>query len=52
VVGHVAAAAADEARARRLVATAERHCIISNALRVPVRVDVAFRPTPALDRTA
>lgn len=35
----------DEERARRLIATAEKHCIISNALRTPVtvhaQVDVA-----------
>jgi organic hydroperoxide reductase OsmC/OhrA len=33
-------ARADEERARRLLATAEQRCIISNALKVPINVDV------------
>jgi organic hydroperoxide reductase OsmC/OhrA len=45
-------APADEERARRVVATAEKNCIISNALRVPVSVTVDIRPTQALDRSA
>ena len=32
-------AAGDEARARRLIETAEQRCIISNALKVPVVLD-------------
>jgi organic hydroperoxide reductase OsmC/OhrA len=40
-------AAGNEARARELLATAEKHCIISNALRVPVRVDASVRAWPA-----
>jgi organic hydroperoxide reductase OsmC/OhrA len=34
----------DAERARRLVDTAERHCIVSNALRVPVTVQLTIRP--------
>ncbi len=34
-------AAADDERARRLVVTAEEHCIISRALKVPVTIEVA-----------
>jgi len=33
----------DEERARRLLATAEQRCIISNALKVPIIVDVTVR---------
>lgn len=40
----MAVAAADVERARRLVDTAEKHCIISNALRVPVTVQADIRP--------
>ncbi len=36
-------AAGDEERCRRLVATAERHCIISHALQCPVRVEANVR---------
>ena len=39
--------AGDEDRARRLLATAEKHCIISNALRVPVTVEARIHGTPA-----
>jgi organic hydroperoxide reductase OsmC/OhrA len=34
---------ADEARALRLLASAEKHCIISNALRAPVHVEATVR---------
>jgi len=37
-------AAADLERARGVLATAEKHCIISNALRVPVIVQADLRP--------
>ena len=37
-------AAADVERARRLLDTAEKHCIISNALRVAVTVQAEIRP--------
>ena len=40
----MAVVAADVERARRLVDTAEKHCIISNALRVPVTVRAEIRP--------
>jgi organic hydroperoxide reductase OsmC/OhrA len=36
----------EEARARRVLATAESHCIISHALRVPVTVDARVRGLP------
>ena len=36
-------AAADEARALRLLETAEQRCIISNALKVPVKLDASVR---------
>ncbi len=36
-------AAADEARARRLLETAEQRCIISNALKVPVTLEAMIR---------
>ncbi len=36
-------AAGDEERCRRLVASAERHCIISHALSCPVRVEASVR---------
>ena len=36
-------AAADEERARRVLLTAEKHCIIANALRVPVTLAVEIR---------
>jgi organic hydroperoxide reductase OsmC/OhrA len=42
-------AAGDDARARRLLETAEQRCIISNALKIPVVVDAMVRttePTP------
>lgn len=39
----LAVAAADEERARRLLASAEKRCIVSNALAVPVHVELAFR---------
>jgi organic hydroperoxide reductase OsmC/OhrA len=35
--------AADFERARRILDTAEKHCIISNALRVPVTVTAEIR---------
>ena len=37
-------AAADVERAQRLLATAEKHCIISNALRVAVTVEATIHP--------
>jgi organic hydroperoxide reductase OsmC/OhrA len=37
-------AAADTERARRILDKAERHCIISNALRVPVTMQATIRP--------
>ena len=37
-------AAADVERARRVLDTSEKHCIISNALRVGVTVQAEFRP--------
>lgn len=37
-------AAADLERARRILDTAEKHCIISNALRVAVTVQADIRP--------
>ncbi|MBS1118471.1 MAG: OsmC-like protein [Deltaproteobacteria bacterium] len=40
----LAVAAADQDRARKLVATAEQRCIISNALKIPVTVELSFRP--------
>ncbi|HET7503110.1 MAG TPA: OsmC family protein [Kofleriaceae bacterium] len=36
----VSVSAGDEALARRVLASAEKHCIISNALRVPVVLEV------------
>jgi organic hydroperoxide reductase OsmC/OhrA len=33
----------DEERARRILATAEKHCIVANALRVPVTLEVIVR---------
>jgi organic hydroperoxide reductase OsmC/OhrA len=39
LVVDVTVAAADEARARRLIETAERRCIISDALKVPVQLE-------------
>jgi organic hydroperoxide reductase OsmC/OhrA len=36
-------AADDEERARRLLATAEQHCIISNALKGPVTLQATVR---------
>ena len=36
-------AVADEERGRRLLATAEQHCIISNALKVPVTLQATVR---------
>jgi organic hydroperoxide reductase OsmC/OhrA len=33
----------DEERCRRLVETAEKHCIVSHALRCPVRVEATVR---------
>ncbi|CAN5557597.1 hypothetical protein BH11MYX1_BH11MYX1_11690 [soil metagenome] len=36
-------AAADEERARRVLTTAEQHCIISNALKVPVTLQATVR---------
>lgn len=38
---------ADVERARRLLETAEKHCIISNALRVAVTVTATVRPRAA-----
>lgn len=38
----LAVAPADEAHARRLLETAEKRCIISNALNVPVVVEATF----------
>jgi len=35
--------AGEEERCRRLIQTAEKHCIISSALRCPVRVEAAIR---------
>jgi organic hydroperoxide reductase OsmC/OhrA len=35
-------AAGDEERGRRLLQTAEKHCIVSHTLRCPVRVEVAI----------
>lgn len=43
----LAVAASDEERARRLLRTAEQHCIISNALRVPVTLEANIRATDA-----
>ncbi len=40
----MAVPAADEERARQLLTTAEQRCIISNALKVPVRVEATIRP--------
>jgi len=40
----LAVAPSDVERARRLLATAEQHCIISNALRVAVTVEATIRP--------
>ena len=37
-------AAVDVERARRVLDSAEKHCIVSNALRVPVTVEAAIRP--------
>ena len=37
--------AADEERARRLLATAEQRCIVSHALAVPVTVEATIRVT-------
>ena len=48
----VAVAHGDEERARQLLETAEKHCIISNALRVPVTLDATVRSSGALDRSA
>jgi organic hydroperoxide reductase OsmC/OhrA len=45
-------AAGEEARARTLLETAERKCIISNALRVPVTLDARILSGGALDRSA
>jgi len=45
-------AAGEEARARRLLESAEHRCIIANALRVPVTLDATVRTTGALDRSA
>jgi len=39
----LAVAPADEERARRLLATAEQRCIITNALKVPVTLAVTVR---------
>lgn len=36
-------AAADRERAQRILATAEKHCIISNALRIAVKVEADIR---------
>lgn len=36
-------AAADEARARELIVTAEKHCIISNSLKAPVTIAATIR---------
>jgi organic hydroperoxide reductase OsmC/OhrA len=41
----VAVAPADEVRARTLLETAEKRCIISNALKVPVVLEVTIRKT-------
>jgi organic hydroperoxide reductase OsmC/OhrA len=43
----LAVAAADEAQARTLLATAEQRCIVTNALKVPVTVEVTIRPVQA-----
>jgi organic hydroperoxide reductase OsmC/OhrA len=45
-------AAGDELRARTLLELAERRCIISNALRVPVLLDVTIEPAAAAERSA
>ena len=45
-------ASGEEARARALLETAERKCIISNALRVPVALDARVLSGGALDRSA
>ncbi len=45
----IAVAPGDEARAQRLVETAEKRCIISNALKVPVVLEAIVRPTSAPD---
>jgi organic hydroperoxide reductase OsmC/OhrA len=37
--------AGDEERAERLLRTAEKSCIIANALRVPVTLDTTVRPS-------
>lgn len=39
----LAVATADEERARRTLAAAEKHCIIANTLRVPVTLEVLLR---------
>lgn len=39
----LAVAAGDEPRAQRLIETAEKRCIISNALKVPVVLDAVIR---------
>jgi len=39
----VGCARGDEDRARRVLATADRRCIISNALKVPLTLDVTVR---------
>lgn len=49
----VAVPRGEQERARRLLASAERHCIISSALRVPVTVEarvVAHDPAPGATR--
>lgn len=45
-------AAGDEERARRLLEAAEKRCIISNALRIPVILEATVRSGAALDLSA
>jgi organic hydroperoxide reductase OsmC/OhrA len=45
-------AEADAGRARQLLQTAERNCIVSNALRTPVELAVSVKTAPALTAPA
>jgi len=38
--------AADEERARRVLANAEQHCIVANALNVPITLEVTVETAP------
>jgi organic hydroperoxide reductase OsmC/OhrA len=48
----LAVAGGDEEHARRLLETAEKKCIISNALRIPVTLELVVHATAPLDRSA